>query len=85
MEARKMKLGADHPSTLTSMANLAFTWKSQGRVDDAINLMEEFVILQTQTIGINHPNTSASQIILLGWQTERLRVSDIVDDVPKIL
>lgn len=25
IETRKTKLGADHPSTLTSMANLAFT------------------------------------------------------------
>ena len=31
METRKRKLGADHPSTLTSMNNLAFTWKEQGR------------------------------------------------------
>ncbi|PVH69398.1 HET-domain-containing protein [Cadophora sp. DSE1049] len=85
METRKMKLGADHPSTLASMNNLAITWKSQGRVDNAVSLMEECVILQTQTIGINHPNTSASQTTLLGWQTERLRVSDMVDDVLKIV
>ncbi|KAG4431135.1 hypothetical protein IFR05_013384 [Cadophora sp. M221] len=85
IETSKTKLGADHPSTLTSINNLAFTWKSQGRVDDAINLMEECVTLRTQMIGINHPNTSASQTILLEWQTERLRVSDIVDDVPNIV
>jgi hypothetical protein len=26
----KMKLGEDHPNTLTSMNNLAFTWRSLG-------------------------------------------------------
>ncbi|KAH9204601.1 hypothetical protein DL95DRAFT_319129 [Leptodontidium sp. 2 PMI_412] len=85
IETSKTKLGANHPSTLTSINNLAFTWKSQGHVDNAINLIEECVMLRTQMIGINHPNTSASQTILLEWQTERLRVSNIIDDVPKIL
>jgi hypothetical protein len=31
METRKTKLGADHPSALTSMANLASTYGNQGR------------------------------------------------------
>ncbi|KAF2474439.1 uncharacterized protein BDR25DRAFT_166411, partial [Lindgomyces ingoldianus] len=31
METRKKKLGADHPDTLTSMANLAPTYRNQGR------------------------------------------------------
>ncbi|KZL81689.1 kinesin light chain 3, partial [Colletotrichum incanum] len=30
METRKTKLGADHPDTLTSMANLASTYRNQG-------------------------------------------------------
>ncbi|KAH7378589.1 Tetratricopeptide repeat-domain-containing protein [Cadophora sp. MPI-SDFR-AT-0126] len=63
LEIEKRELGAGHPDTLTSMNNLAFTWKSQGRVDDAINLMEECVTLRTQIIGINHPNTSASHYL----------------------
>ncbi len=33
METRKTKLGADHPDTLTSMANLASTYRNQGRWD----------------------------------------------------
>jgi hypothetical protein len=39
IETSKTKLGADHPDTLTSMANLAFTWKDQGRHIDALALM----------------------------------------------
>jgi hypothetical protein len=31
LETRKERLGADHPDTLTSMDNLAFTWEGQGR------------------------------------------------------
>ncbi|KAK6860964.1 hypothetical protein PG995_004600 [Apiospora arundinis] len=31
METRKQKLGADHPSTLASMGNLASTYRNQGR------------------------------------------------------
>ncbi len=32
METSRRVLGAEHPDTLTSMNNLAWTWKSQGRV-----------------------------------------------------
>jgi hypothetical protein len=39
METSKKKLGADHPDTLTSMANLAFAWKAQGRDAEAVQLM----------------------------------------------
>ena len=40
MEARKMKLGADHPDTLTSIHNLAFTLQLQARHEEALALME---------------------------------------------
>jgi hypothetical protein len=43
MEIRKEKLGADHPSTLNIMANLAVTWKGQGKVVEATHLMSECV------------------------------------------
>ncbi|KAH7305040.1 hypothetical protein B0I35DRAFT_484219 [Stachybotrys elegans] len=33
-----MKLGADHPDTLTSMGNLASTYKNQGRWEEAEKL-----------------------------------------------
>jgi hypothetical protein len=38
IETSKTKLGADHPSTLTSMANLASTYRSQGRWEEAETL-----------------------------------------------
>jgi hypothetical protein len=42
MEARKEKLGSQHPDTLTSMANLASTYSHwQGRWDEAEKLEVE--------------------------------------------
>ena len=43
METRKRLLGEEHPDTLTSMANLAFTWESQSRLDEALALMRRCV------------------------------------------
>lgn len=51
MEARKKKLGADYPDTLTSMHNLAFAWKEQGRDEEAIRLMHECVLSLTRVLG----------------------------------
>jgi hypothetical protein len=39
MEIRMTVLGAEHPDTLTRMANLTFTLKGQGQVVEAITLM----------------------------------------------
>jgi hypothetical protein len=38
-------LGEEHPDTLTSMNNLAFTWKSYGRDHDALRLMKECFLI----------------------------------------
>jgi hypothetical protein len=39
IENRKRKLGEDHRGTLTSMANVAFTWKSSAYDAEAIDLL----------------------------------------------
>jgi hypothetical protein len=71
MEMKKKMLGAEHPSTLTSMANLAFTWKRQGRHVEALNLMKECVRLRTRVLGIDHPYTLSSSTALIRWQSEK--------------
>jgi hypothetical protein len=43
IETRKKKLGADHPFTLISINNLAFTWKGTGKETEAIRLIEECI------------------------------------------
>ncbi|CAG9951683.1 unnamed protein product [Clonostachys rosea f. rosea IK726] len=45
METSKMKLGVDHPSTLTSMADLASTYWNQGRWEEAEKL--ELQVMET--------------------------------------
>jgi hypothetical protein len=40
IETRKRVLGLEHPSMLTSMANLAHTWKSQSWSEEVILLIE---------------------------------------------
>ena len=50
-----MVLGEEHPDTLTSMANLAFTWKDQDRHADALALMMECVQVLQQVLCLVHP------------------------------
>ena len=71
METRKRVLGAEHPDTLTSMANLAFTWKRQGRGAEAHNLIEECVQLQTRILGFDYFYTLSSSTALISWHTEK--------------
>jgi hypothetical protein len=54
MVIRNKKLGADHPDTLTSMANHAFTWKGGSGDEEAIRLMDECVSLHMRVLGASH-------------------------------
>jgi hypothetical protein len=60
METSKEKLGPAHPDTLTSMGNLAFTWYSQGRITNVIDLMDSCVQTRRKVLGPEHPDTSLS-------------------------
>jgi hypothetical protein len=70
METRKTKLGADHPHTLTSMNNLAYTQRSLGREVEAIELMRECVQLCQQRFRPNHPDLLSSLATLAQWEAE---------------
>lgn len=60
----KMKLGADHPDALTSMNNLAFTWKGQGRILEATRLVSEYVQRRQRVLGVNHAHfISSSKVV----------------------
>jgi hypothetical protein len=69
MEARKKKLGEDHPHTLTSMASLASTYWSQGQSRDAISLMRHGVQLRRGKLGVSHPDYSFAADTLAEWET----------------
>lgn len=51
MERSKTALGEEHPSTLTSMANLAATYRKQGRDQITMELMAECVQLRKRKLG----------------------------------
>src|ERR1700733_12694289 len=50
-------LGTEHPSTLTSMANLAWTLRDRGSLDEAEKLMAESAALSSEKLGNDHPDT----------------------------
>ncbi|KAF8344989.1 P-loop containing nucleoside triphosphate hydrolase protein [Amanita rubescens] len=57
---RKIKLGPDHPDTLTSMANLASTYRNQGRWDEAEKLQMDVMNARKTKLGSDHPDTLSS-------------------------
>jgi hypothetical protein len=70
METNKTKLGEVHSDTLTSMANLAVTWKYSGYDDKAITLLRDCLTKQKQVLGLNHRTTVSNSERLLAWETE---------------
>ena len=67
-ETSKRLLGEEHPQTLTSMVNLAFTLEGQGRAIEAISLMERCFQLRKQVLGPGHRDTEASLKALYRWE-----------------
>jgi hypothetical protein len=60
----------EHPDTLISMHNLAFTLQSQARHEEALALMERCFQLREQVLGKQHPDTQLSLDILSSWRAE---------------
>ncbi|KAI0388377.1 hypothetical protein F5Y17DRAFT_225994, partial [Xylariaceae sp. FL0594] len=60
METRKRVLGAEHPSTLTSMANLASTYSNQGPWKEAEELDVQVMETTKRVLGAEHPDTLTS-------------------------
>ena len=74
IETFKRVLGEEHLDTLTNMNNLAFTFKAQGRNDEAILLMEKCFQLREQVLGPQHPYTTSSLKALNEWQLENMEI-----------
>ena len=68
METSRRVLGDKHPSTLSSMNNLAFTMKELGRKIEATKLMAECVKLRNRVLGTEHPYALSSAAVLADWQ-----------------
>ena len=60
----------EHPDTLSSMHDFAFTLRSSGQDTEAIRLVETCVQLRTLVLGADHPDTLSSSASLRTWQTE---------------
>jgi tetratricopeptide (TPR) repeat protein len=57
IEGYKKALGAEHPSTLSSMANLASTYWNQGRWKEAEELDVQVLETSKRVLGVEHPDT----------------------------
>ena len=53
----EMILGLEHPSTLSSMANLASTYWNQGRWKEAEELEVQVMETSSRVLGLEHPDT----------------------------
>ena len=60
METFKKVLGAEHPDTLTSIANLASTFWNQGRWKEAEGLEVQVMEIRKRVLGAEHPDTLTS-------------------------
>ena len=57
METSLRVLGAEHPDTLTSIANLASTYRNQGRWKEAEDLDVQVMETRKRVLGAEHPST----------------------------
>jgi tetratricopeptide (TPR) repeat protein len=71
IETFKKKLGADHPHTLFSIANLAIMYMNQGRWAKAEELFVQVIETRKKKLGADHPDTLASMASLaLIWKQQ---------------
>ncbi len=56
----EQELGANHPSTATSLNNLASLYESTGRYQEAEPLYVRSLAISEQELGANHPDTATS-------------------------
>jgi hypothetical protein len=68
MGTRRRVLGDEHPNTLSSMHNLAYTLWSQSCHKEAVALIELCFQLREQVLGGQHPDTQSSLKALDGWR-----------------
>ncbi len=78
MEMRMRVLGTKHPETLTSMNNLASTYRNQGRLKEAEELQAKEWDICKRTLGAEHPNTLTSMNNLADtyWNQGRLKEAE---------
>jgi hypothetical protein len=63
-------LGEEHPDTLTSMNNLAFTLHQAGDLAGAVRLLRKCLAGRRQVLGEDHPDTVATAEFLKRFQAQ---------------
>ena len=78
METFKRMLGAEHPDTLTSMANLASTYRNQGRWKEAEDLDVQVMETFKRMLGEEQPSTltSMSNLASTFWNQGRWKEAE---------
>ncbi|KAI6777588.1 uncharacterized protein J7T54_005374, partial [Emericellopsis cladophorae] len=66
VEIERRALGKKHPDTLTSMGNLASTYRNQGRLGEAEGLEVQVMETRKTKLGADHPDTLTS-MANLAW------------------
>jgi hypothetical protein len=85
MQTRKRVLGEEHPDTLTSMNNLAFTWKGQARDIEAIDLMDKCVQARERHLGKLKGGKVPLEVIVRGKDGDEnaKQIEQCIDTVKK--
>ena len=67
-------LGEEHPDTLTSMNNLASTYRDQGKLEEAADLHQKVLEARRRILGEEHPDTltSMNNLALTYWDQGKL-------------
>ncbi|KAL5043562.1 hypothetical protein BDW71DRAFT_187684 [Aspergillus fruticulosus] len=76
LEGSEKVLGPEHPDTLTSMHNLAFTLKQLGKVSDALSLLRKCTDLRNNILGSLHPHAISASNTLRDWETAATQYSE---------
>jgi Tetratricopeptide repeat len=58
---RETRLGTDHPTTASSLNNLAVVLADQGDLDAARSLHERALAIREARLGADHPDTMRSR------------------------
>ena len=79
MEMRRKKQGTKHPSTLTSMANLAVIYSAQGKYEEAGELELKVLDLRKKVLGPEHPDTLTSMANLACTYSDQGKYEEAVE------
>jgi Tetratricopeptide repeat len=61
IKTTKRVLGQEHPDTLSNMANLASTYRNQGRWEEAEELEVQVMEMRKRVLRHEHPDTLISR------------------------